>query len=271
MAQAFNAVFRELVTVVKNETTQKDVKNAVKSAYRVWNSAASTIADAFHETFGASYDAVMESGVSSVPSDSPLVAGMPLQKVVESMDPEFVPRVEALVLGLFALSIAERVLYSSDDKPAFADAYARVQKELAGVDGTSLEEVILDEDIVKFVKDAGAKMRETGGACGLPVMVMPDNAILAIAKDISDGIDPDMLSRPDGMQALVQSVSAGIGQRIGNGEIDPAALMKDASAMLANVDMSEIMKMMGGMGIDPAMLASGMAGFGAPPGTPKKK
>jgi hypothetical protein len=268
MAQAFNAVFRELVTVVKNETTQKDVKNAVKTAYRVWNSASSTIADTFHETFGAAYDAVMESGASAIP-DSKLVADMSYQKVVESMDPEFVPRVEALVLGLFALSIAERVLHSGDDKPAFADAYARVQKELAGGD-TSLEEVILDEDIVKFVKDAGAKMRDTGGACGLPVMVMPDNAILAIAKDISDGIDPDMLSRPDGMQALVQSVSAGIGQRIGNGEIDPAALMKDASAMLANVDMGEIMKMMGGMGIDPAMLAAGMSGFGAPP-TPKKK
>lgn len=269
MAQAFNAVFRELVTVVKNETTQKEVKNAVKTAYRVWNSASSAIADDFHDSFQESYDAVMESGASAIP-DSKLVADMSYQKVVESMNPEFVPRIEALVLGLFALSIAERVLYSGDDKSAFADAYARVQKELAGVDGTDLDAVILDEDIVKFVKDAGAKMRETGGACGLPVMVMPDNAILAIAKDISDGIDPDMLSRPDGMQALVQSVSAGIGQRIGNGEIDPAALMKDASAMLANVDMGEIMKMMGGMGIDPAMLASGMAGFGAPP-TPKKR
>lgn len=269
MAQAFNAVFRELVTVVKNETTQKEVKNAVKLAYRVWNSASSTIADDFHETFGGSYDAVMESGLTSIP-DSKLVADMSFQKVVESMNPEFVPRVEALVLGLFALSIAERVLYSNDDKAAFADAYARVQKELAGVENVDLDAVILDEDIVKFVKDAGAKMRETGGACGLPVLVMPDNAILAIAKDISDGIDPDMLSRPDGMQALVQSVSAGIGQRIGNGEIDPAALMKDASAMLANVDMGEIMKMMGGMGIDPAMLAGGLAGFGAPP-TPRKR
>lgn len=269
MAQAFNAIFRELVTVVKNETTQKDVKNAVKTAYRVWNSASSTISDTFHETFYEAYDFIMESGIASV-TDSPVVADMPLKKVIESMNPEFVPRVEALVLGLFALSITERVLYSSDDKPAFADAYARVQKELAGIEGANLDEVILDEDIVKFVKDAGAKMRETGGACGLPVMVMPDNAILAIAKDISDGIDPDMLSRPDGMQALVQSVSAGIGQRIGNGEIDTAALMKDASAMLANVDMGEIMKMMGGMGIDPSMLAGGLAGFGAPP-IPKKR
>lgn len=269
MAQAFNAVFRELVTVVKNETTQKDVKNAVKTAYRVWNSASSTIADDFHATFQESYDAVMESGLASAP-DAPVVAGMPLKKVVESMDPEFVPRVEALVLGLFALSVAQHVLFG-EDAPAFTDAYARVQKELAGVETSALEEVILDEDIVKFVKDTGVKMRETGGACGLPVMVMQDNAILAIAKDISDGIDPDMLSRPDGMQALVQSVSAGIGQRIGNGEIDPAALMKDASAMLANVDMGEIMKMMGGMGIDPAMLAGGLAGFGAPPPTPRKR
>jgi hypothetical protein len=77
---------------------------------------------------------------------------------------------------------------------------------------------------------------------------MRDGAIMAIARDISAGIDPGMLSRPDGMQSLVQTVSAGIGERIGRGEIDPSALMAEATEMLKHVDLSDTLKMMGGLG-----------------------
>lgn len=252
---AFNAVFRELVTVVKNETGDKDVKNAIKAQYRVWNAGSPDIAQAFHERFCAAYPAVLAAvnDFSAIPGDTELLAGKTLADVVASIkDAEFLPRVKACVTALLAISMAAHV---SDDAAACDDVMKRTQKELGGVPA-GLSEVVLDEDLVAYVKAAAKALAETGGACGLPLSdspagfpeAMPDGAIMAIARDISAGIDPEMLSRPDGMQSLVQTVSAGIGERIGKGEIDPAALMAEATEMLKHVDLSDTLKMLGGAG-----------------------
>jgi hypothetical protein len=251
---AFNAVFRELVTLVKNETRDKALKNAVKSKHRVWNAASPALALDFHERLAPTYPAVLESGL---PAGAVLIADLAHGDVLSSLDPEFSPRANALAEALFALSMAAHV--SDEDHEACVAAHSAVQRALA--DATfALEDVVIDEDLAAFVRGAGARLAETGGACGLPCAPtgfegMEDNAIMSIARDISSGIDPDMLSKPDGMAALVQTVSTGIGQRISSGELDPASLMKDASAMLASVDIAQVMKMMGGMGMSPEELA----------------
>lgn len=246
----FNAVFRELVTTVKNETGEKEIRNAVKAAYRVWNAASPDLAAAFHERFNAAYPAVLESGVDGVPGDTELLAGVSVTRVLASIkDVDFVPRVKACVAALFALVMAA---HASDEPAACADVVKRTQRALGGDPAAALAEVVLDDDLVAFVQAAAAALEATGGACGLPVtehLGMPDGAIMSIARDISAGIDPAMLARPDGMQSLVQTVSAGIGARIGSGEIDPAALMAEATAMLKHVDISHALKMLGGMGV----------------------
>lgn len=252
---AFNAVFRELVTVVKNETGDKDVKNAIKAQYRVWNAGSPDIAKAFHERFSDAYPAVLaaSSGAAfeAIPGDVELLAGKTVADVVASIkDADFLPRVKACVTALMAISMAAHV---SDDAAACDDVMKRAQKELGGVPA-GLAEVVMDEELVAYVKDAAKALADTGGACGLPISesstgfpeALPDGAIMAIARDISAGIDPEMLSRPDGMQSLVQTVSAGIGERIGKGEIDPNALMAEATEMLKHVDIADAMKMLGG-------------------------
>jgi hypothetical protein len=250
---AFNAVFRELVTVVKNETGDKDVKNAIKAQYRVWNAASPDIAKAFHERFADAYPGILAGGFEAVPGDVELLAGKTVADVISSIkDPDFLPRVKACVTALMAISMAAHV---SDDAAACDDVMKRTQKELGGVPA-GLADVVMDEELVAYVKDAAKALAETGGSCGLPIAespsgfpeALPDGAIMAIARDISSGIDPEMLSRPDGMQSLVQTVSAGIGERIGKGEIDPNALMAEATEMLKHVDIADAMKMLGGMG-----------------------
>lgn len=281
---AFNAVFRELVTTVKNETGSKDIKNAVKTAYRVWNSASPDLYEAFHSTFGAEYAAVLEKGFDAVPADAVLLAGTTVSAVLESIkDPEFVGRFKACVNALIALCAAAHV---SDNASTSASVVDLVQKKLGGVD-TDLESIIMDEDLVKFVRQTAAELAHGEPIKGLPVASAPpgipglppgvdeSGAIMSIARDISGGIDPEILNSPDGMQSLVQTVSAGIGQRINSGEIDPQALMKEATAMLAGVDISEMLKMFGGPGAMAGMggldLAGLAASMGQAPSTPKKK
>lgn len=282
---AFNVVFRDLVTTVKNETGSKDIKNAVKTAYRVWDAASSDLFDAFHATFGEHYQAVLEKGFEGVPGDAMLLARTDVASVVGSIkDPEFVDRVKTCVDALIALGAASHV---SDDAVSSASVVDLVQKQLGGVE-SDLESIIMDEDLVKFVRQTAAGLAKgepikglpvTGGSSrtpGFPPGIDESGAIMSIARDISSGIDPNVLDSPDGMQSLVQTVSAGIGQRISSGEIDPAALMKEATAMLAHVDISECLKMFGGPGgmaglggLDLASLAASM-GQGPPP-TPRKK
>lgn len=281
---AFNVVFRDLVTTVKNETGSKDIKNAVKAAYRVWNAAASELFDEFHATFGEHYPAVLEKGFSAVPGDAVLLAGTTIASVVESIkDPEFVERAKTCVCALVALCAAAHV---SDDVASSASVVDLVQKHLGGVE-SDLESIIMDEDLVKFVRQTASALATgepikglpvTGGAPGihgLPPGVDESGAIMSIARDISDGIDPEILNSPEGMQSLVQTVSAGIGQRISSGDIDPAALMKEATAMLAGVDISEMLKMFGGPGAMSGLggidLAGIAASMGQAPPTPKKR
>lgn len=266
--QPFNAVFRALVTLVKTETGSAEVRGAVKRAYRVWDARGGALAAAFHDAFAPAYGSVAAGGYAAVPGGAALVAGREAAEVEASLPEARRPRYRACVLALFALSAAAHV----DDAGTAAAAEANAasvdcaQRALADA-GADAGAVIMDDDVAGLVTSAGAALRGTGGACGLPVGGElgglglgggGGGALMALARDISGGIDPGLLSRPDGVQRLVSSVSAGIGQKLGTGELDAGALLREASGMLQNVDVAEALKMLGGLDLS-AMAGGGRA------------
>lgn len=259
-ASGFNALFKELFTLVKTETEEREIRNAIKAAYRVWNAATPEHAAAFHASFSPVFGQILEKGVSEA-GGREILAGLTADRVLATVgNAGRRARAEALYRALLSLSMAGDIGLG-----------AAVQAALTAPDAADLDDVLLDEELLAFIKDAAARLEETGGCGGLAAFAadsatapLGENGIMTIARDISAGIDPDVLSRPDGMQSLVQSVSASIGERIGTGEIDPAALMREASTMMQNVDMAEIFKMMGTMGINPAEMASLAAGAAGP-------
>ena len=270
---AVNAAFRALIVTVKNETGCKEVKNAVKGEYRVWNAASSAVADAFHTAFEPAYADVLARGFEAVPKHAALLAGKTVAEVFGSLPDQ--SRATACLLAVFALSITAHATPDPDLK-----ALARVQAALGDPD-VAVDDVILDDELAAFVRDVAAKLKaaDVQIAFASPVPALgAESSIMAIARDISAGVDPNVLSRPDGMQALVQSVSAGIGERIQSGQVDPAALMQEATAMLQNIDISEALKLIGGQGgMDMSAFAgmdmSALAGMlqQPQPQTPKSK
>ncbi len=264
----FNALFKELLTVVKNGTASKRVRNAIKADHRVWNAASPKLAEAFHARFEAAYPAVLESGFQGVPGDQELLARTSVADVLASVKESNVTRrIEALVLALFAVSQAAHL---SDEPAACADVVNRTQRELGGVE-SELPDVVLDDELVAFIRAAAAGLAATGGACGLPLSSLPgptspagfspnpDSALMTIVRDISSGIDPAVLGRPDAMQQLVQSVSSSIGERIRTGDLDASALMAETSAIMQHVDMSQALQMMGGLNLADLPDLSGIA------------
>jgi len=253
-AAAVNSAFRALIVTVKNETDGKDVKNAVKGEYRVWNAASSAVADAFHAAFEPVYADVLARGFEAVPEDTVLLAGKTVKEVFGSLPDK--SRAAACLLAVFALSITAHATPEPDLK-----ALARVQAALGDPD-VAVDDVILDDDLAAFVREVAVKLKaaDVQIAFAAAAAAAP-SSIMSIARDISASVDPDVLSRPDGMQALVQSVSAGIGQRIQSGQVDPATLMQEATAMLQNIDISEALKLIGGQGGMGGIDMSALAGM----------
>ncbi len=126
---------------MKTRTTDKAVRDAVKGAYRRWEPASPAIARAFHAEYVDSYSQVIEAGVGGTQGTAKLMAGLTHGQVAASMEPEAVPRFDALVSVLFALSMIQAthgadpaVLADIDpDLAAFADAAMRVMREQGGV------------------------------------------------------------------------------------------------------------------------------------------
>ena len=244
----FNAVFREFITTVKNETAAPDIKKAIKAQYRAWDSGSAQISHDFHAMFQDTYPQLIDrsADVFAVLSDKTLLVEKTTAQILASVsDAEHNDRVKACVMALIALSMAANV--TPTDKAVNAASLKAAEQAIADeTKADALSAVILDEDLVEFIKTAGKLMRGTGGVCGLPVIgtVPEDSSIMSLAKGITDGIDPNLLEKPDGLQTLISTVSAGIGEKMTRGELDVGALMKEASALLGNMDLSALAGMM---------------------------
>jgi hypothetical protein len=242
----FNAVFRELITVVKNGTSDAEIKNDIKRRYRAWDAACMKHAEDFHLTFSSDYPVIVERGAAKCRDsigDRKLMVDRSVDSVFATLTDAPAVRAHACLIALLSLSMAAHVCDEASANVAALKATERVLSDVACE--SELPNVILDEDLVSFVKGAGALLR-LGGSCGLPVVasVSEEGSIMNLARGITEGIDPNVLDSPDGLQSLIASVSAGIGEQMSSGKLDVAALMKEASALLGNVDLSALAGMM---------------------------
>ena len=242
----FNAVFRELITVVKNGTSDTEIKNDIKRKYRAWDAACLKHAEDFHMTFSPEYQAIVDTGAAKCRTcigDQNLIVDRTVEAVFSTLTDLPAIRAHACLIALLSLSMSAHVC---DNVSSNVAALKAAERALA--DATlelELPNVILDEDLVSFVKSAGTLLR-IGGSCGLPVLavVSEEGSIMNLARGITEGIDPFVLDSPDGLQTLIASVTAGIGEQMSSGKLDVAALMKEASALLGNVDLSALAGLM---------------------------
>ena len=246
----FNAVFRELITVVKVGTTDADVKKDIKRKYRAWDAACLKHAEDFHTTFSPHYQTILESGTAKCRTcigERRLIVDRTIDTIFGNLAGEPAIRAHACLISLLSLSMAAHV---SDDASSSSNAAALRAAERALADAaldSELSNVILDEDLTTFVKSSGDLLR-IKGACGLPVVasLSEEGSIMNLARGITAGIDPNVLDSPEGLQNLIASVSAGIGEQMTSGKLDMNALMKEASALLGNVDLTALAGMMPG-------------------------
>lgn len=247
--QTFNAVFREFITVVKLGTSNPDIKHSIKKNYRAWDSRTPKHVDLFHNVFVDLYPRVIEEGVAKMPqavSDKPILAGHTVSAIFDTLADKDRVRAHACLAALFAISMASNI--SPGDDEVCAAAHKAVDAALASAEKEAdLGAVILDDDLVDFVKGAGALFR-IGGTCGLPLDGNAVDGMLSLARSITDNADPAVIER--------------LGEQMHAGKLDLGAIMGEAAKLLGNVDLSKLdlsaLGKGGDGGIDIAGLMSNM-------------
>jgi len=152
-------------------------------------------------------------------------------------------RAHACLASLFALSMAAHV---SEDPSACAAAYKAVDAALASVESEAeLAGVILDDELLEFVKGAGTLLR-IGGVCGLPLVQAGAglDGMMTLARSITDNADPAVFER------LSASMSGG--------QVDVGMIVGEAAKLLGSVDMSKLDM----SGLDLSALTGGASGSG---------
>ena len=227
--QTFNAVFREFITVVKLGTGNPDIKHNIKKDYRAWDPRTLKHAGLFHDVFVDCYPSVVEAGVAKLPhtiSDTPILcrAGHTVSEIFDSLTDKDKVRAHACLAALFAISMASNI--SPGDDEVCAAAHRAVDAALASAEKEAeLGAVILDDDLVDFIKGAGALFR-IGGTCGLPLDGNAVDGMLSLARSITDNADPAVFER--------------LGQQMNAGKLDLGAIMGEAAQLLGNVDLSKL-------------------------------
>jgi gas vesicle protein len=232
---AFNAIFKELVVLIKCETGSKDLRAAIKTRYKKFESA------------GDAY-------IGEYATDAPTVAGWTLADVRASLaDADATARLDAIVplLDVFKtladLGVAQCIL-------------THVYDALVARDGTGLQGILLDKalsaKVCAAIEGADAETAEAFAA----TKISKGTDIMSIAKDVSktiniaelmkSGMDPSSTT----MQDMVSNVSKDIQARIDKGEVDQEQLMKEATDLLSSFGggggggLGDMLKtMMGGM------------------------
>lgn len=227
VSHAFNVVFKELIVLIKTETTDKELKSAVKQKYKKF------------ETGGDSYLAEYEA--ASIIGRSAAVVEASLA------DKDAVARFNAILplLDCFKtlsdLDVAQCIL---------SQIYAAiVAKSADGLKGVILDK-LLSEKVCAAVNGVDP---ETVDAFASSKLVKSTD-IMSIVQDVSKTINVEELMKngmdPSGstMQDMVSNVSKDIQHRIDSGEVDQEQLMKEASDLLSSIGggggLAEMMKLM---------------------------
>lgn len=239
LTQAFNSVFRELVILFKTETSSSEVKAAIKRDYKKFDSDTSAHIEAFR-------------------ADNGTLSGHPLLKTAADFgDSAAVQQAFNMHECLIALcTLQER-------EPAHCIVEA-VLDAMARGDASAIPGVVLDQELARqLVKVIQEDMDDETRALLKRAKPPGSQDIMTIARDVSKSIDIESIMRngmdpnSPAMQDMLGNVSKDIQGRIDSGDVDQEALMKEATAMLAQLGGS------GGMG-DLMKAMMGAAGGSAP-------
>lgn len=247
---AFNVIFKELIMHVRNETSDKELKAAIKTKYKKF------------ETEGDTYL------TEYAPTDVTIV-DRKLDVIEASLsDADAVERMKGILRLLDVLNtLSERGVASC----ILTHVYDAILKRST----EDLDSVILDQNLLESITTAVEGIDEdTVKAFGAAKLSKPGSTdIMSIAKDVSktinieelmkNGMDPNSSS----MQDMVSNVSKDIQTRIDSGEVNQEQLMKEATDLLGSLGggggLEGMMKMMGGGGgIADMMKMMGGTGFG---------
>lgn len=249
---AFNVVFKEFITHIRNETSDKDLKAAIKQKYKKFE----TEGDVYISEF--------------VPADVTIVERK-LEDIEKTLsDEDAISRMKSI---LPLLDVLKKLADMGVAQCILTHIYDAVLKQsVEGLDG-----VILDKDLLETVSDAvkGIDAETVTAFATAKLSKSNSTDIMSIAKDVSktinieelmkNGMDPSSST----MQDMVSNVSKDIQARIDNGEVDQEQLMKEATDLLSSLGgeggLGGMMKMMGGGGgggLAEMMKMMAGAGFG---------
>jgi hypothetical protein len=231
--RAFNAVFKELLVLIKCETGSKDIKNAVKSRYKTFDNDTADNVSAFL----TEDDAIVDVNFSDI-KDS-------------LVDAEAVARFDAIIPVLRILA----KLYSVNAAQCIVTS---VYDAIDSGDVAALDGMILDAPLCDEIKAAVSGVDGETARAVKSICMRRQQDIMSIAKDVSKSIDINDLMKngmdPNSstMQSMIANVSRDIQGKIDSGDVNQEQLMKEATDLLASFGGS------GGIGDMMKMMMSGM-------------